>query len=318
MFNPDKHIKNVFTQAEMEMLSSDGSILRGIVGVAGAAETIDSGVEIGVDRIIMRSGMQFEPHTHPGAHILFVLRSRGFVHVDGVDYEMVAGDTIYIPANYAHAVKTNHRVAEPLELLAFGVPHMPVSSAERMTVVSLDTHGRWRASQASDHPGCSWEVATDAAEVHALLCACDSYQVSVLGLPAPNRRMKASETLVRDQSVHVLRRDGEAIAMFTLTPRAPFDQDIKIFPEARKSFYLQRLAVKPELLARGSVLGAQCIRKAIELATRSGADAVRCEANPDLVSTRELLDHLGFEQYGLTLSDNEGRRRVYLQKTLRP
>lgn len=137
-FDPDKHILNIFTEPEVKMLSSDGSVLMGILGVAGASEVIESGVEIGADRIIMQPGAAFELHTHPGAHILYVLESRGFIHIDGVDYEMTKGDTVYVPANYAHGVKTNRQVAEPFQLLAFGVPHMPVTSTERMTLVSPD------------------------------------------------------------------------------------------------------------------------------------------------------------------------------------
>ena|SRR5437899_9173886 len=134
-FFPERHIRNVLTEPEVKLLSSDGSILQGIMGVAGATEIIDSGSEIGADRIIMQPGARFELHTHPGAHILYVLKSRGFIHVDGVDHVMAAGDTVFVPANFAHGVKTDASVAEPLEILAFGVPHMPVDSQERMTLV---------------------------------------------------------------------------------------------------------------------------------------------------------------------------------------
>lgn len=134
-FDPDTHIRNVFTGPESLLYDSDGVVLKGIRGTAGAAELIERGMEVGADRITMESGAEFELHTHPGAHILYVLSSRGYIHVDGIDYEMVAGDTVYVPADYAHGVKTNHTVREPLELLSFGVPHMPLDSTRRMTVV---------------------------------------------------------------------------------------------------------------------------------------------------------------------------------------
>jgi quercetin dioxygenase-like cupin family protein len=137
-FDPAKHIQNIFTKSEVKLLSNDGSVLQDIVGTAGVAEMMAPDVEVGVDRIVMQSGAEFELHTHPGAHILFVLSSRGFIHVDGIDYEMAEGDTVYVPANYAHGVKTNPAVPAPLELLAFGVPHLPISSPERMTLVSGD------------------------------------------------------------------------------------------------------------------------------------------------------------------------------------
>ncbi|MER7460026.1 cupin domain-containing protein [Micromonospora sp. NPDC126480] len=134
-FDPQRHIQNLSTGQERKLLSNDGSILDGILGVPGAAELIETGVEIGVDRIVMSPGAEFELHTHPGAHILYVLKSRGFIHVDGVDYDMVEGDSVYVPARFAHGVKTNRSVDEPFEILAFGVPHMPIDSRDRMTVV---------------------------------------------------------------------------------------------------------------------------------------------------------------------------------------
>lgn len=134
-FDPNKHIQNIAKEPDAKLLSSDGSVLSGIMGVAGAAEIIENDWEIGVDRLKMESGSAFELHTHPGAHILYVLKSRGFIHIDGVDYELGQGDTVYVPADYAHGIKTNTNVRTPFELLAFGVPHMPISSQNRMTLV---------------------------------------------------------------------------------------------------------------------------------------------------------------------------------------
>jgi quercetin dioxygenase-like cupin family protein len=134
-FDPELHIQSVADGPHLELVDHQGNPLPGIVGVPGACETIHLGVEIGVDRLIMKSGSAFELHTHPGAHVLYVLASRGYIHIDGVDYEMKVGDTVYVPADYAHGVKTDSRVDEPLEILAFGVPHMPVESKDRMTLV---------------------------------------------------------------------------------------------------------------------------------------------------------------------------------------
>jgi quercetin dioxygenase-like cupin family protein len=134
-FEMSEHIRNVFTEPEVKLLNEDGEVLSGITGVAGVADIIDSGMEIGADRLVMQPGAAFELHTHPGAHILYVLRNRGFIHVDGVDYEMVEGDTVYVPANFAHGVRTALDTDDVLEILAFGVPHMPVDSTERMTLV---------------------------------------------------------------------------------------------------------------------------------------------------------------------------------------
>ncbi|MEU3397350.1 quercetin dioxygenase-like cupin family protein [Streptomyces filamentosus] len=135
VFDPNKHVRNIYTSPEVKLLDSRHQVIPGILGTVGAGGLIEGGVPIGADRIVMESGSRFDLHTHPGAHILFVLSSRGYIHIDGVDYEMGAGDTVFVPADYAHGVKTNLHVPEPLEILAFGVPHMPLESAERMTLV---------------------------------------------------------------------------------------------------------------------------------------------------------------------------------------
>ncbi|HEX7309081.1 cupin domain-containing protein [Lentzea sp.] len=134
-FDPETHIQSVQEGPYLELVDHHGRPLEGILGVPGVAEQIGLGVPIGADRLVMQPGTAFELHTHPGAHILYVLASRGFIHVDGVDYEMKAGDTVFVPADYAHGVKTNAKVSEPLQILAFGVPHMPVESKDRMTLV---------------------------------------------------------------------------------------------------------------------------------------------------------------------------------------
>lgn len=134
-FDPDSHIRNVLVEVDTRLRHSNGSILPGITGRAGAAADGCIGVPIGVDRIILEPGSEFHLHTHPGDHLVYVLASRGFIHVDGHDFLIRAGDTVYIPACYPHGVKTDAEVAEPLEILAFGVPHVPLGSRIRMTVV---------------------------------------------------------------------------------------------------------------------------------------------------------------------------------------
>jgi hypothetical protein len=160
-----------------------------------------------------------------------------------------------------------------------------------------------------------WQVATDSEEVHDLLRACDAYQASQSGTPAPVRRPETTAARVLAGNVHTLRHKGSLAAMFTLTWTAPFEEP-GIYPPASRPGYLCRLAVRPDLLAGGSLLGARCVRKAVELATGGGADELRAEANPDLTQTRELLGHLGFEQCGPVYGDPGGARRVYLRKVL--
>lgn len=160
----------------------------------------------------------------------------------------------------------------------------------------------------------TWEISTDADEVHSLLCASDAYHATQ-NVPPPERSIATTRRRVQEGSVHLLRFEGAAVATFTLTWDAPFEADLSVFPKARKPAYLGRLAVMPAWLQNGSLAGARCLRKACELAASSGADALRSEANPDLYRVREMLHLFGFEEYGRA-SSKDGRRQVHLQKTL--
>ncbi|ARF53272.1 cupin domain-containing protein [Streptomyces gilvosporeus] len=135
-FDPERHIRNIYREPAVALLSPHGEVLRGISGTSGASEEFPAAQEIGVDRIVMQPGSAFELHTHPGAHILYVLRARGLIHVDGTDYEMTEGDTVYVPAHYAHGVRTHPDAEGPVEFLAFGIPHMPLDSPHRMSLVA--------------------------------------------------------------------------------------------------------------------------------------------------------------------------------------
>lgn len=159
-----------------------------------------------------------------------------------------------------------------------------------------------------------WEVSTNVEEVHKLLCTSDAYTANAKA-PAPIRNSETTRRRVHEGSVHVLRFEDEPVAMFTLTWDAPFAADPKVFPFARKPAYIGRLAVQAEWQEKGSIVGAQCLRKAIELAKSLASDAIRSEANPDLTRVRALLELFGFKEYGQAQSE-DGRRRVYLQKDL--
>jgi len=85
--------------------------------------------------IEMQPGSAFPLHTHPGDHILYVLAGPGLVHVDGVDHRVNTGDTIFIPAEYPHGVRTI-REAPALVFLAVGFPHKHVSAPDRMRLLN--------------------------------------------------------------------------------------------------------------------------------------------------------------------------------------
>ncbi|MEU4772786.1 GNAT family N-acetyltransferase [Micromonospora sp. NPDC023644] len=159
----------------------------------------------------------------------------------------------------------------------------------------------------------TWEVGTDWAEVHELLCASDAHQAARNGLTAPVRNADTTKRWVRLGAVHVLRHGTEAVGSFTLSAYPPHGLDPAAYPPAERPVYLQRLSVAPA--HAGSLVGMRCLRRAVELAGETGADALRCEANPDLQATRRMLVVLGFAQYGPVLAEG-GVRRVQLQKSI--
>ncbi|MEH0971292.1 hypothetical protein V6U77_09190 [Micromonospora sp. CPCC 205546] len=162
-----------------------------------------------------------------------------------------------------------------------------------------------------------WMPAVDAEAVHALLCESDAYQAAKTGTRAPARRPETTRRLVEAGAVRVLSGDAGPIAMFTLTETAAFDVAAAGYEPSPRPLYLQRLAVGAEAAAAGSLVGVQALRRAIEEAQALGASVLRCEANPDLVGTRQLLERLGFQQRGPVHADDT-RRWVYLELPLDP
>ncbi|WP_052845416.1 hypothetical protein [Streptomyces sp. NRRL S-31] len=153
-----------------------------------------------------------------------------------------------------------------------------------------------------------WEIAASAEEVHALLGASDAYAAERHGLPVPRRNMDSSRGLVEAGVVRMLRVDGEPAAMFTLTWKPTFTAEPGVFPPARRPVYLQRLAVRPEFVTGGRMLGLMCMRKAMEEAAGMGADALRAETNPDLGAVVQVLESYGFRRYGEVETDGWMRR----------
>ncbi len=105
-------------------------------GRAGAYSVSLTGHEIGVDLIEMQPGSFFPLHVHAGDHILFVLKGTGCVSIDSVDHTVTEGDTIFIPAEYPHGVKTLPGYEFPFAFLAFGHPHKHLEATDRMQCVT--------------------------------------------------------------------------------------------------------------------------------------------------------------------------------------
>lgn len=140
-FSRESHIRNVIGGELTLMVDDTGHPLAGIRGRAGVALPTMEGVELGADLIEMEPGSSFPLHTHAGEHILYVVKGEGYVHVDGIDHAVQEGDTIFVPAEYVHGVKTRENSACPLLLLAVGYPHKPIDAHDRMRVVAAGSDG---------------------------------------------------------------------------------------------------------------------------------------------------------------------------------
>lgn len=134
-FNREDHIQNLLTKPPVEMLDDLGRVLEGIDGRGGARGLMADGMHLGADQIVIAAGRGFPLHVHEGDHLLYVLAGIGGLHVDGVDYVMREGDSIYVPADYPHSVR-GPESGPPIRLLAFGVPHHPIDSTKRMTLLT--------------------------------------------------------------------------------------------------------------------------------------------------------------------------------------
>ena len=103
-------------------------------GVSGLPSALNTHHVMGIDLLDMEPGAAFPLHTHPGAHILYVLEGEGSVTIDGQTFVTRPGDCYFIPGLLPHAVGAiqHHR------LLAIGFPHKELEDPYRMDVV--DAH----------------------------------------------------------------------------------------------------------------------------------------------------------------------------------
>lgn len=131
LFKPASHYLKE-PGAWVNMIDDGGTVIAGAYARRGVVETV-SGVEMGEDDIMLNPGAGFELHTHEGCHFLRCLRGRGFVKIDGVDYELVPKSRIFVPANLPHAMRAAKN--ERLVVVAFGHDHRDAGGRNRMKVV---------------------------------------------------------------------------------------------------------------------------------------------------------------------------------------
>jgi quercetin dioxygenase-like cupin family protein len=131
-FDPAQHVAHIDDGLWLVMLDPDGNELNGIVGKKGVFGAAQDGEEIGADFIKMEPGAAFKPHTHVGVHVIYFMKGRGFVTMENERVDVRAGNVIYIPGSYVHAVGVPPDAEEPLVFVATGHPHKAVNSPERM------------------------------------------------------------------------------------------------------------------------------------------------------------------------------------------
>jgi perosamine synthetase len=103
-------------------------------GSSATGEALVSNGRLGADVIRLSAGERFQPHTHPGDHLLVVLAGHGTVTYGGQVHGTTPGDIYLIEGGVPHAVGavTDHVI------LAVGAPHRPVDSTDRQTLTAAE------------------------------------------------------------------------------------------------------------------------------------------------------------------------------------
>lgn len=95
------------------------------------AQKLFSNGNLGCDVLYLQPNARFHLHTHPGDHLLLILKGYGTVTYGGTVYPTVPGDLYMVPGLVEHAVGAG---PEGHWLLSIGSPHKPADSAERMHI----------------------------------------------------------------------------------------------------------------------------------------------------------------------------------------
>lgn len=91
---------------------------------------------LGVDLLRVEPGDSFPIHTHPGDHLLLCVAGTGSISIGRKTYVVKPGDLYMVPGLIPHAVGA---ADDDFHVLAaFGSPHKPVASPDRMTLVDWD------------------------------------------------------------------------------------------------------------------------------------------------------------------------------------
>jgi quercetin dioxygenase-like cupin family protein len=136
----ETQIRNLQSGPWQPLHLETGEIIHGVRGRSGASGSPDGVSLMGMDLIEMDAGAAFELHTHPGAHILYVLSGNGRLDIGGEPRRLSAGDCVYVPAAAPHGVSCAVDSPSPLSFIAVGFPHRAVDAPDRMHLVDEYGH----------------------------------------------------------------------------------------------------------------------------------------------------------------------------------
>ena len=121
---PTGNLKNFTGKLEFQMHNSDATGL-----------PLVNHNMFGADIIRFGPGEKVKKHTHPGDHILFVLKGTGIVEYYDDKYQLSPGVVYLIPEYVPHAIYADDTETNELILLAVGNDHRPVNSKDRLVMI---------------------------------------------------------------------------------------------------------------------------------------------------------------------------------------
>lgn len=106
-----------------------------MAGASATGQALVSNGRLGADIIRLAAGERFQPHTHPGDHLLIVLAGQGTVTHGGQVLSTSAGDIYLVEGGVPHAVGaiTDHVI------LAVGAPHRGIDSPDRQAITGTES-----------------------------------------------------------------------------------------------------------------------------------------------------------------------------------
>ena len=156
--------------------------------------------------------------------------------------------------------------------------------------------------------------ATDAADIAWLQAAADEQLTGTYG-PGPWSRGTSEKGVLfamRNATVYIARRQGQALATLTLGTRKPWAIDTNYFSAVKRPLYLTSMAVAPDFQRHG--IGRRCVEAALAQARHWPADAIRLDAYDADAGAGGFYGKCGFREVGR--ATYRGVALVYFEKLL--